>query len=162
MFLNYGVGDNSWELLELKDIKPVNPKRNQSLIFVGRTDVEAETPILWPTADSWLIGKDPDAGKDWRHEKKGLKEDEVVGWHHWFDGHEIEQALGVGDGQETLACYCPRGHKESDTTERLNWTDLIYKINKDLLYSTGNYIQYLVNLQWKRIRRYVYELYIYK
>ena len=120
------VGDDSWELLELKDMEPVNPKRNQSSIFVGRTDVEAEIPILWPTADGWLIGKDPDAGKDWRQEKKGLKEDEVVGRHHWFDGHEFEQALGVGDGQESLACYCPWGHKELDTTEWLNWTDYTY------------------------------------
>ena len=73
---------------------------------------------------SWLIGKDPDAGKDWRQEEKGMTEDEMVGWHHWLDGHEFEQALGVGDGKGSLVCYSSWGHKESDTIEWLNWTDL--------------------------------------
>ena len=83
----------------LKKIKPVNPKGNQSLIFIGRTDAEAETPILWPSdGKNWLLKKDPDAGKDWRQEEKGTTEDEMVGWHHQFDGHEFEQAPGVGDG----------------------------------------------------------------
>ena len=84
---------------------------------------EAETPILWPPdAKSWLIGKDPDARKDWRQEEKGMTEDTMVGWHHWFNGHELEQTLGVGEGQGSLACSRLWGHKESDTTESLNWT----------------------------------------
>ena len=108
--------------LDSKEIKPVNPKGNQSWIFIGRTDAEAETPILWsPDVKNWLIWKDPNAGKDWRQEK-GTTEDEMVGWHHRLDGHESEQALGVGDGQGGLACFSPWGSKESDTTERLNWT----------------------------------------
>ena len=102
----------------------INPKGNQSWIFIGRTDAETETPILWPPdVKNWLLGKDPDAGKDWRQEKKGTKEDEIVGWHHQLDKHEFEQAPGVGDGQGGLACCSPRGHKESDTTEWLNWID---------------------------------------
>jgi len=84
-------------------------------------------PILWPpVAKNWLLGKDPDAGKDWRHEEKGTTEDEMIGWHHWLDGHEFEQVLGAGDGQESLVCCSPWGHKESDMTERLNWTELDY------------------------------------
>ena len=83
-------------LLSCKEIKPVNPKGNQSWIFIGRTDAEAETPIFWPPDEkNWLIGKDPDAGKDWRQEK-GTTKDEMVGWHHWLDGHEFKQAPGVG------------------------------------------------------------------
>ena len=102
----------------------VNPKRNQSWILIGRTDAEAETPILWPPdAKSWLIWKHPDAGKD-RRQEEGTTEDEMVGWHHRLNGHEFEQAPGVGDGQGGLACCSPRGHKESDTTEPLNWTEL--------------------------------------
>ena len=109
--------------LDCKKMTPVNPKGNQSWIFTGRTDAEAETPILWPPdSKSWLTGKDPDAGKDWRQEEKGMTEDEMVGWHHWFDGHESEQALHVDDGQGGLACYSPRGCKELDMTEQLNWT----------------------------------------
>ena len=111
--------------LDCKEIQSVNPKGNQSWIFIVKTDTEAETPILWPPdAKNWLNGKGPDAGKDWRQEEKGTTEDEVVGWHHWLDGHEFEQAVGVGDGQGSLACYSPWGCKESDTTERLNWTEL--------------------------------------
>ena len=106
-------------------IKPVHPKGNQSWIFIGRTDAEAETLILWPPdAKNWLIGKDPDAGKDWKQEEKGTREEEMVGWHYRLDGHEFEQALGVGDGQGGLACCSPWGCKESDTTEWLNWTEL--------------------------------------
>ena len=112
--------------LDCKEIKPVNSKGNQSWIFIGRTDVEAETPILWPPdVKNWLIGKDHDAGKDWRREEKGTTEDEMVGWHHWLDGHEFEQSVGVGDGQRSLACCSPWGGKESDTTEGLNWTELL-------------------------------------
>ena len=106
-----------------KEIKPVNHKGNQSWIFIERTDAEAETPILWPLdAKNSLIGKDPDAGKDWRREEKGTTEDDMVGWHHWLDGHEFELTPGVGDGQGSLACAVPWGCKELDTTERLNWT----------------------------------------
>ena len=111
-------------LLDYKEIKPVNPKGDQSWIFSGRTDAVAETPILWPPdANNWLVGKAPDAGKDWRQEKKGTTEDEMVGWHHRHEGPEFEQAPGIGDGQGSLMCCRPWGCKESDTTERLNWTD---------------------------------------
>ena len=110
--------------LDCKEIQPVNPKGNQSWIFTGRTDAEAEAPILWPPdAKNWLIRKYPDAGKDWRQEEKGTTEDEMVGWHHRLDGHEFEQAPGVGDGQGSLECCRPRGRKESDMIERMNWTE---------------------------------------
>ena len=103
-------------------IKPVNPKGNQSWIFIGRTDAEAEAPIVWPPdAKNWLTGKDPDAGNDWRLEK-GTTEDEMVGWHHWLDGYEFEPPPGAGNKQGSLACYSPWGHKESDMTEQLNWS----------------------------------------
>ena len=106
--------------LDCKEIQPVYPKGNQSWIFIGRTDAEAQ--IIWPPdVKNWLIGKDLDAGKDWRWEEKGMTEDEMVGWHHGLHGHKFEQAPGIGDGQGSLACCSPWGHKESDTTERLNW-----------------------------------------
>ena len=110
--------------LDWKEIKPVNPKGNQPSVFIGRTDdAEAEAPILWPPdVKKWLTGKDPDAGKDWRREK-GTTEDEMVGWHHWLDGHEFKQVLGIGDGQGSLACYSPWGHKKWDMTEWLSWTE---------------------------------------
>ena len=111
--------------LDCKEIKPVYPKGNQSGIFIGRTDAEAETPILWPPdAKNWLIWKDSDAGKEWRWEEKGTTEDEMVGWHHRLDGHESEQSLGV-DGRGSLVCWSPWGDKQFDTTEWLNWTVLI-------------------------------------
>ena len=89
-----------------KEIQPVSPKGNQSWIFIRRTD--AEVPILWPSdVKSWLLGKDPDAGKDWRQEQKGMTEDEMVGWHHRLDGHQFEQLPGVGDGQGNLVCLSP-------------------------------------------------------
>ena len=98
--------------LDCKEIKLVNPKWNQAWIFTGRTDTEAETPILWPPdAKSWLVGKDPDDGKDWRQKEKGMTEDEMVGWHHRLNGHEFEQALRVGDRQGSLAYYNPWGSK---------------------------------------------------
>ena len=110
--------------LNHKEIQPVNPKGNQSWIFIGRTDAEAETPILLPPYEkNWLIGKDLDVGKDWRQEEKGMTEDEMVKSHHWLNGHEFEHALSVSDGQGNLACCSPWGHKESDTTEQLNWTE---------------------------------------
>ena len=103
--------------LDSKEIKPVHPKENQSWIFIERTDAEA--PVLWPPdAKNQLLGKDPDAGKDWR--QKGTTEDELVGWHHWLQGDEFEKILGVGDGQGGLACCDSWGRKEWDTTERLN------------------------------------------
>ena len=112
--------------LDCKESQPVYLKGDQSFVFIGRSDAEAETPILWPPhAKSWLTGKDPDAGRDWEHKEKGMIEDEMVGWHHQLDGHEFEWILGVGDGQGGLACCISWGRKELDTTERLNWTELI-------------------------------------
>ena len=93
--VNCGVGEDTWESLDCKEI---NPKGNQSWIFIGRTNAEAEAPILWLPDANWLIGKDPDAGRDWRQEEKGTREDKMVAWHHQCDGHEFEQTLGVGDG----------------------------------------------------------------
>ena len=111
--------------LDCKEIKPINLKGNQSWIFIGGTDAEAEALILWPPdVKSRLTGKDPDARKDWRQEEKGTTEDEMVGWNHRFSEHEFEQALGDGEGQGSLACCSPWSCKESDTTERLNWTEL--------------------------------------
>ena len=110
--------------LDSKEIKPVNLKKNQPWILIATTDAEAEAqaPILWPPdAKSWLIGKDPDVGKNWRQEK-GMTEDEMVGWHHWLNGHNSEQIPGDGEGQGSLACCSPWGHQESDTTEQLNWS----------------------------------------
>ena len=107
--------------LDCKEIQPVYPKGNQSWIFIGRTDAEAETPV--PDAKNWLTGKDPDTGKDWKQEEKGTTEDKMVRWHHWLDGHEFEQAPGVGDGQGSVVCCSPWGGKESDMTEQLNQTD---------------------------------------
>ena len=111
--------------LDCKEIQPVNPKGDKPWVFIGRTDVEADTPILWlPDAKSWLIWKDPDAGKDWGQEEKGTTEDEIVGWHHRLTGDEFEETPGVGNGQGGLACCGPQGCEESDMTERLNWTEL--------------------------------------
>ena len=111
--------------LDCKEIQPVYPKGNQSWIFIGRTDAEA--PIFWPPdAKNWLIWKDPDAGKDWRQEEKGMTEEEMVGWHHRLDGHEFEQALGVGDGQASLVCCSPWGHKELNMTEQLNGNEFLF------------------------------------
>ena len=108
--------------LDSKEIQPVHPKGDQAWVFIGKTDVEAETPILWPPdAKNWFIWKDPDAGKD-RGQEKGMTEDEMVGWHHRLNGHEFGWTPGAGDGQGGLACCSPWGRKESDTTERLNWT----------------------------------------
>ena len=107
--------------LDCKEIKPVNPKGDQPWILTGRTDAEAEAPILWPRIrKSQLIGKDPDAGKDWGQKEKGETEDEVVGCHHWLNGHEFEQTPGDAEGQGSLACCSPWGHEESDMTEQLN------------------------------------------
>ena len=111
--------------LDCKEVQPVHPKGDQSWVFIGGTDVEAETPVLWlPHAKSWLIGKDCDAGRNWGQEEKGMTEDEMAGWQHQLDGHEFVWTLGVSDGQGGLACCDPWGRKESDMTEQLNWTEL--------------------------------------
>ena len=108
--------------LDCEEIPPVYPRRNQSRIFIGRSDAKAEVPILSPPdAKNWLTRNDPHAGKDWRQEEKGMTEDEMVGWHHWLNGREFEQAPGVGDGQGSLACFSPWICKESDMTD---WTEL--------------------------------------
>ena len=107
--------------LDCNEIQPIHPKRDQSWVFIGRTD-EAETQILGPPdAKSWLIWKDPDVGKDWGQEEKGITEDEMIGWHHCLNGHRFGWTLGVVDGQESLACCGSRGCKDSDTIEQLNW-----------------------------------------
>ena len=127
MLLNCGVGENSESPLDCKEIQglqEVHPKGNQSWLFIGRNDVEAETPIPWlPDTKNWLIWKDPDAGKDWRQEEKGTTEDEMVGWHHQLNGRESEWTPRVGDGQGGLECCSPWGHKGSGMTEWLNWTN---------------------------------------
>ena len=116
--------------LHSKEIKPVHPKGDQPWVFIGRTDIEADTPILWlPDTKSWLIWKDPDGGKDWGQEEKRMAEDEMAGWHHQLNGHEFGWTPGVDDEQGGLA-YCGSwGHKESDTTEQLNWTELDREIS---------------------------------
>ena len=107
--------------LDCKEIKPVNPKGNQPWIFIGRTDAEAEAPIIWPRdGKNWLTGKDSDAGKDCGQEEKETTEDEMVGWYHWLTGHEFEQALRDGEGQGGMACYSPQGHKKLGMTELLD------------------------------------------
>ena len=122
--------------LDCKEIQPVHSKGDQPWVFLGRTDAEAETPVLWPPhAKSWLVGKDSYAGRDWGQEEKGMTEDEMAGWHHWLGGHEFEWTPGVGDGQGGLACCNSWGRKESDMTDQLNWTEL--KETKDLY--TENY-----------------------
>ena len=125
MLLKCGVGEDlraPWTARRSSQsiLKEISPE-----YFFGRTHAEAETPILWlPDAKNWLLGRDPDAGKDWRQEEKGTTEDEMVEWHHRLGGHEFEQALGVGDGQGSLVCYSPWGCKESDTIDWLNWTEM--------------------------------------
>ena len=125
MLLDCGVGKTLERPLDSKVIQRVHPKGNQSWLFIGRTDAEAETTILWPAdGKNWLIRKDPDAGEDWRWEVKGTTEDEMAGWHHWLDGCESGWTPGVGDGQGGLVCCDSWGCKELDTTEQLNWTEL--------------------------------------
>ena len=125
MLLNWVLEKTLESPLDCKEIQPVYPKGDKSWVFIGGTDVEAETPILWPPdAESWVIWKDPDAGEDWGQEEKGTTEDEMVGWDHRHNGHEFEWTLGVDDGQGGLACCGSWGRKESDTTELLNWTDI--------------------------------------
>ena len=138
--------------LDCKEIQPVNPKGNQHWIFIGRTDAKAKAPILCPCdAENWLIGKDPDAGKDWRQEEKGTTEDEMTGWHHRLQGHEFEQAPGNSEGQGGLVCCSPRGHKESGSTEQLNNKN----IDRHRIISTSAYcllyIQ-IVMILWTRVK----------
>ena len=110
--------------LDCKEIQPIHSEGDQSWDFFGRNDAKAETPVLWPPhVKSWLIGKDSDDGRDWGQEEKGPTEDEMAGWHYWLDGRESEWTPGVGDGQGGLACCDSWGCKESDMTERLNWTE---------------------------------------
>ena len=114
-------------LLNFKGIQSLNPKGNQPWLFIGRTDAEAETWKLWPPdMKSQFIRKDPDAGKDWGKEEKGTAEVEMVGWYHWLSGCEFKQAPGDGEGQGSLVCCSPWGHRELDTTEGLN--NIIIKI----------------------------------
>ena len=118
--------------LDCKEIQPVYPKGDQSWVFIGRTDPKAETLILWPPdVTSWLIGRDPDAGKDWGQEEKGTTEDEIVGWHHGLNGHGFGWTQEIGDGQGGLACCVSWGRKESDMTERLNWTEWHLYLGKE-------------------------------
>ena len=131
MLLNCGVGEDSWESLDYKEIQLVHSEGDQSWIFIGRIDVEAETPILWPPDVKILhIWKDPDAGKDWGQEEKiegRITKEEMVGWHHRLNGHWFGWIPGVDNGQGGLACCNSWGRKELDTTERLNWAELMMK-----------------------------------
>ena len=133
--------------LDCKEIQPVHPKGYQSWVFIGRTDVEAEAPILWPPdAKSWLICKDTDAGKDWGQEEKGTTEGEMVGWHHWLNGHEFGWTPGVGDGQGGLVCCSSWSRRESDTTEQLNWTEAQWGQGPPLLLSSPFFLCH--NIWW--------------
>ena len=119
--------------LDCKEIQPVHPKGNQPWISIGRTDAEVDAPILWPPdVKNWLSGKDPAAGKDWRQVEEGMTEDEMVGWHHWLKGHEFEQALGDDEGQRSLACCSPWGHKQLDTSEQLHSYRCCYSSQRPL------------------------------
>ena len=124
--------------LDCKEVQPVHSEGDQPWDFFGRNDAKAETPVLWPPhAKGWRIWKDSDAGRDWWQEEKGMTEDEMAGWHHWLDGRESEWTLGVGDGQGGLACCDSWGCKESDTTERLIWSDLCIHTLKCLNWATA-------------------------
>ena len=140
--------------LDCKEIQPVPSKGDQSWVFFGRNDAEAETPVLWPPhAKSWLIGKDSDAGRDWGQEEKGTTEDAMAGWHRQLDGCEFEWTLGVGDGQGGLACCNSWGRKELDTTERLNWTDGQASLHIIALHT------YLLIFAWRAPEVYSLDLY---
>ena len=133
--------------LDCKEIQPVHSKGDQPWVFFGRNDAKAETPIVWPPhVKSWLIGKDSAAGRGWGQEEKGTTEDKMAGWHHRLNGREFEWTPGVGDGQGGLACWNSWGCKESDTTERLNWTELISFVWSNLIY---NKISYLLSIHWR-------------
>ena len=159
---NCGAGEDSLSPLDCKEIKSVNPEGNQTWIFIGRTETEAETPILWPPdAKTGFTGKDPDAGKDWGQEEKGVIEDEMIEWHHLLNGYEFEQTRGDSEGQGSLACCSPWVHKESDMTKRLNniklaWIDShsmqisnpCFKVQKGLTFKHTEFIHIkMVNLR---------------
>ena len=156
MLLSCGVGEDSWESLDYKEIKQVNANGNQPCIFIGRTDAEAEAPILWPpNGKSGLIGKDPDAGKDWMQEEKGMTKNEMFWWHHRLNGHEFEQTPGDGERQRNLACCSPWGHKALDTTEQftffyfsdLKWIYFFSKLMKcKNVYMSEKIFVYIFNL----------------
>ena len=140
LFLSYCT------LYDCKEIQPVHSKRDQPWVFFGRNDAKAATPVLWPPhAKSWLIGKDSDAGRDCGQEEKGTSEDEMAGWHHRLDGRESEWTLGVGDGQGGLACCNSWGCKESDTTERLNWTETWLILHQHFVMFQHPYFMILMN-----------------
>ena len=135
--------------LDYKEIQPVHPKGDQSWVFIGRTDAEAETPILWPPhVKSWLIRKDPDAGRDWGQEEKGTTEDEMAGWHHQLDPHEFGWTPGVGDGQGGLMCCDSWGHKESDMTEWLNWTEEVISESESCSVVTNSWQPHRLYSPW--------------
>ena len=137
--------------LDCKEIQPVNPKGNQPWVFIGRTDAETEAPVLWPPDEkSWLIWKDPDAGKDWRQEEKETTEDEMVGWYHWFDGHEFEQGPGDGEGQGSLACCSSWVHRDLDVTECLNNNNFGWRPIPWKLYSFRYFINFVILLGWQK------------
>ena len=129
MLLNCGVGENSWESRDWKEIQLVHTKGDQSWVFIGRTDAEDETPVLWPPhAKSWLIWKDPDAGRDWGQEEKGTTEDEMAGWHHWLNGHEFEWTPGGCDDREAWRAAI---HGVAKSQTRLNyWTELNWYLQR--------------------------------
>ena len=148
--------------MDCKEIQPVHPKGDQSWVFIGRTDAKAETPILWlPHVKSWLIGKDPDAGRDWGQGEKGMTEGEMAGWHHRLDVHEFGWTLGVGDVQGALACCNSWGRKESDTTERLNWTELKY-IQKILFFlAVEPFLKEETSFCWKAVLMNSFEIWVF-
>ena len=142
--------------LDCKEIKPVDPKGNQPWILIGRTDAKAEVPIIWPPdAKCGLTGKDPDAGKDWGQEEKRVTEKERVGWHHRLNGREFEQAVGDSEGQGSLVCASPWGHKQLDTTEWLNSNNNLKLMS--LLYLQEDQIE---EREWKKERKEVYMEYL--
>ena len=148
--------------LDFKEIQSVHLKENQSWIFIGRTDVDAENPILWPPdAKSWLIWEQPDAGKDWRWEEKGTTDDEMVGWHHLLNGHEFEWTLGVGDGQGGLACCSSWGLRVGhDWATELNLTELKVKLTSEIintLYLLSNQLysssKCVLSISWRKSKQ---------
>ena len=138
MLLNWMLEKTLEGPLNCKEIQPVHPKGDQSWVFTGRTDFEGTTVLWQPDAKSWLIKKDPDAGKDWGQEEKGTTEDEMVGWHHWLDEYGFGWTPGVGDKQGGLVCCGSWGHKESDTTKRMNSTELFPKSQYHWKLGQGN------------------------
>ena len=145
MLANCDVGRRFLSPLDCKEIKPVNPKGNQSWTFTGSTDAKVEAPVLWPPdTKNWLIGKDLDAGKDWRLEEERMTEDEKVRWHHWLNGREFEQALGVGDGQEGLVFCSPWGCRVGhDWAIELNWQHKLIQYCKAITLQLKNFFKWM-------------------